>query len=112
MKASRRTFIKQGALATIATISAGPLLWTNSGCAMAQNTAKALPLSAEEAAAKAANAINEVPYISTYYVTPKVNVGQNVVINYYVTDFDQKEYVKDDHSETFTIDYWVSISKF
>ncbi|MEO6907106.1 MAG: hypothetical protein ABI210_04375 [Abditibacteriaceae bacterium] len=108
MKASRRTFIKQGALATIATFGAGSLLWSNMDWAMAQDAAKALPLSAEEAAAKAANAINEVPYISYYYVTPKVNVGQNVVINYYVTDYDQKEYMKDDHSETFTVEYWVN----
>ena len=38
MNASRRTFIKQGTLATIATFGAGPLLWTNIGCAMAQST--------------------------------------------------------------------------
>ncbi|MEO6907787.1 MAG: hypothetical protein ABI210_07845 [Abditibacteriaceae bacterium] len=112
MKASRRTFIKQGALATIATFGAGPLLWSNMDWAMAQDVkARALPISAEAAAARVANAINEVPYLSTYYVTPKVNVGQNVVINYYVTDFDQKEYVKDDHSETFTIEYWVNGAK-
>ncbi|MEO6907786.1 MAG: right-handed parallel beta-helix repeat-containing protein, partial [Abditibacteriaceae bacterium] len=109
MKASRRTFIKQGALATIATFGAGSLLWSNMDSVMAQDAkARALPISAEVAAAKAANAINEVPYISTYYNQPTVDAGKPVTINYYVTDFDQKEYMKDDHSETFTVEYWIN----
>lgn len=56
-------------------------------------------------------ASNRVPYISTYYVTPKVSISEKAVINYYVTDFDQKEYLLGDTSETFTIDYWVNGAK-
>lgn len=53
-------------------------------------------------------ALNAVPYVSTYYIQPKVNAGQDAVINYYVTDAAQKEYMRDDRSETFTVDYWVN----
>ncbi len=54
---------------------------------------------------------NRVPYISTYYIQPKVPINQAVTINFYVTDFFHKEYLKDDHSERFTIDYWVDGQK-
>lgn len=46
---------------------------------------------------------NEVPYISTYYIKPIVNPNEEVIINYYVTDFYQKEYRNEDTSESFTI---------
>lgn len=47
--------------------------------------------------------LNEVPYISTYYIEPKVSPKEDVIINYYVTDYYHKEYVEEDTSETFTI---------
>ena len=46
---------------------------------------------------------NKVPYISTYYITPKVPVNENVVINFYVTDYYHKEYTENNNSEEFTI---------
>lgn len=46
---------------------------------------------------------NEVPYISTYYITPKVSLKEDVIIDYYVTDYYNKEYTEEDTSETFTI---------
>ena len=55
--------------------------------------------------------VNKVPYISTYYVKPKVDVSEKAVINYYVTDFDHTEYLRGDATEAFTIDYWVNGEK-
>ena len=47
--------------------------------------------------------LNEVPYISTYYIKPKVSPNEDIIINYYVTDYYHKEYAEEDTSETFTI---------
>ena len=47
--------------------------------------------------------LNEVPYISTYYIKPIVNPVEEVFIDYYITDYYQKEYIEEDYSETFTI---------
>lgn len=47
--------------------------------------------------------INEVPYISTYYIEPKVSPNEDVIIDYYVTDYYHKEYTEEDTYETFTI---------
>lgn len=47
--------------------------------------------------------INEVPYISTYYIEPKVAPNEDVIIDFYVTDYYHKEYTDEDTSETFTI---------
>ncbi len=47
--------------------------------------------------------INEVPYISTYYIKPVVSLGEDVIINYYITDFYHKEYISDDFSSNFTV---------
>lgn len=47
--------------------------------------------------------INEVPYISTYYIEPKVAPNKDVIIDFYVTDYYHKEYTDEDTSETFTI---------
>lgn len=47
--------------------------------------------------------LNEIPYISTYYIEPKVSSKEDVIINYYVTDYYHKEYTEEDTSETFTI---------
>ena len=46
---------------------------------------------------------NEVPYISTYYIKPVVKPGEEVFIDYYITDYYYKEYLEEDYSETFTI---------
>lgn len=46
---------------------------------------------------------NEVPYISTYYIKPIVAPNEEVIIDYYITDFYHKEYVNEDYSETFTV---------
>lgn len=54
---------------------------------------------------------NQVPYISCYYVDPKVNIDEQATINYYVTDYWHKDYVRDDDSERFTVDYWVNGKK-
>lgn len=37
---------------------------------------------------------NEVPYISTYYIKPIVKPGEEVFINYYITDYYYKEYME------------------
>lgn len=47
--------------------------------------------------------INEVPYISTYYIEPKVEPNADVIIDFYVTDYYHKEYTEEDTSETFTV---------
>ena len=46
---------------------------------------------------------NEVPYISTYYIKPVVEPGEEVFIDYYITDYYYKEYLEEDYSETFTV---------
>lgn len=47
--------------------------------------------------------INEVPYISTYYIKPIVGIGEEVKLDFYITDYFHKEYLEDDYSETFTV---------
>ena len=47
--------------------------------------------------------INEVPYISTYYIKPVVKLGEEVFIDYYITDYYHKEYLEEDFSERFTV---------
>ena len=47
--------------------------------------------------------INKVPYISTYYIKPIVKTNEDVVINFYITDYDQKEYKKESNSSYFTV---------
>lgn len=104
MKASLRTFV--------AIVGAVTFLWTSAGNSGAQDDPKNEQLDKKAAALdKVANAINEAPYISTYYVTPKVNVGENAVIDYYVTDYNNRDFVFDDHSLLFTVDYWINNEK-
>ena len=45
----------------------------------------------------------KVPYVSTYYFEPKPDYRQDVVIPFYITDYEQSEYLKND--ETKTIDF-------
>ena len=47
--------------------------------------------------------INEVPYISTYYIKPIVGIGEEAKLDFYITDYFHKEYLEDDYSETFTV---------
>ena len=47
--------------------------------------------------------INEVPYISTYYIKPIVEVDEEAKLDFYITDYFHKEYLEDDYSETFTV---------
>jgi hypothetical protein len=103
---TRRVFIKQSTLGTLALVGMGPLFWTGASCAQTPDNKPVAPDNMG-----AATAINEVPYISTYYIQPKINIGKDAVIDYYVTDFDNKEFMADDHSETFTVDYWVNGTK-
>lgn len=44
-----------------------------------------------------------MPYISTYYIKPIVAPGEEVVIDYYITDYYHKEYTDDDYSNTFIV---------
>lgn len=46
---------------------------------------------------------NHVPYISTYYINPIVSTNDDVIINYYVTDYNHTEYLTENYSEEFTI---------
>ena len=39
--------------------------------------------------------INEVPYISTYYMQPKIFEGEELTIELYATDWNQSEYLND-----------------
>ena len=46
-----------------------------------------------------------IPYISTYDFKEKVNIKEDVIIPLYITDYYQREYLYEDTSETFTINY-------
>lgn len=47
--------------------------------------------------------INCVPYISTYYIKPIVDINEDVKINFYITDFYHKEYLNDNFDEKFSV---------
>lgn len=47
--------------------------------------------------------MNDVPYISTYYIEPIVKPNEEVFIDFYITDYYQKEYQKEDFSEKFDV---------
>lgn len=136
MKTSRRTFIKQSALATVSVSGFGSLLLSEIGCTWAQTAQTGagnlppikippfvnnvpsfadIPSFQEWLAPIYQNdktaEINRVPYIATYYIQPKVDVGKDAVINYYVTDYHHSEYMFEDTSATFTVEYWVNGKK-
>ena len=46
---------------------------------------------------------NKSTYISTYCIKPIVFPNEEVIIDYYKTDFYHKEYVNEDYSKTFTV---------
>ena len=47
--------------------------------------------------------INEVPYISTYYIKPIVTTEEDVIINFYITNYNQSEYNEGSISDKFTV---------
>ena len=47
--------------------------------------------------------MNEVPYISTYYIKPIVSSTQDVIINFYITDYNHSEYKEENSNEKFTV---------
>lgn len=46
---------------------------------------------------------NEVPYISTYYIKPIIKLNEDVILDFYITDYYHKEYIEEDFSELFTV---------
>lgn len=54
---------------------------------------------------------NEVPYISTYSYDFTTTVNKSVRIEFYITDYYQKEYLQDDYSEEFSVIYSVEGKK-
>ncbi|MEO6907788.1 MAG: sugar-binding domain-containing protein [Abditibacteriaceae bacterium] len=140
-RTSRREFIKQSSLAAVIAAGMGSLAWVEMGHSHAdqavEGTGDLVPkvvANAQKADTATAELVNtpdkvdpkvlatilqrddtapenQVPYISYYYIEPKVNVGAQATIDYYVTDYWQKDYVQDDDSERFTVDYWVNGSK-
>ena len=47
--------------------------------------------------------INEVPYISTYYIKPIVTTTEDVIISFYITDYYQQEQLINNSSMKFTV---------
>ena len=47
--------------------------------------------------------LNEVPYISTYYINPIIKTNEDAVINFYITDYNQMEYKEESSTDTFTV---------
>lgn len=46
---------------------------------------------------------NEVPYISTYYIKPVVSPTEDVIIDFYITDYNHTEYVEEIYDSRFTV---------
>ena len=46
---------------------------------------------------------NEVPYISTYYIKPIVKPNENVILHFYITDYNHKSYTEEDLCNLFTV---------
>lgn len=46
---------------------------------------------------------NEVPYISSYYVNPIIKPNEEVIIDFYLTDYDQQEYKEGESDSLFTV---------
>lgn len=46
---------------------------------------------------------NEVPYISTYYIKPIVKPNENVILDFYITDYSHKSYIEEDLCNLFTV---------
>ena len=46
---------------------------------------------------------NEVPYLSTYYIKPIVNKNEDVNIDFYISDYNNKSYTEDDFNNRYTV---------
>lgn len=46
---------------------------------------------------------NEVPYISTYYIKPIVSPTEDVIIDFYITNYNHTEYVEEIYNSKFTV---------
>ena len=47
--------------------------------------------------------INEVPYLSTYYINPIVEPNEEVKIDLYIADYYQNNYLNENSNERFTL---------
>lgn len=47
--------------------------------------------------------MNKVPYISTYYIKPVLKVGEDSILNFYVTDANDKAYLEDNDEYRYKI---------
>ena len=47
--------------------------------------------------------LNKVPYISTYYIKPVLKVGEDNILNFYVTDAEDKAYLEDNDEYRYKI---------
>ena len=47
--------------------------------------------------------VNKVPYISTYYIKPIVEPNEEVIIDYYISDWDGKDVTDNNYEDTFTV---------
>lgn len=48
---------------------------------------------------------SKVPYVSTYYFEPKVSINEDVIIPFYITDYEQSEYLYDNENITLDLEY-------
>lgn len=46
---------------------------------------------------------NEVPYLSTYYIKPIVNKDEDVKIDFYISDYNNKSYTDEDLTDKYTV---------
>ncbi|EOT2917249.1 hypothetical protein [Clostridium perfringens] len=46
---------------------------------------------------------NEVPYLSTYYIKPIVKPGENVILDFYISDYNHKSYTEENLSDRYTV---------
>lgn len=53
------------------------------------------------------DSVEEIPFIATYYYNPKPYNDEDVIIPYYVTDYNQVEYLYGNMNKNFTITYQV-----
>lgn len=51
---------------------------------------------------------DEVPYISSYYFKNKVNIGEDIIMPIYLTDYYQKDYLYDITTERFAVKYSIN----
>lgn len=46
---------------------------------------------------------NQVPYISTYYIKPVVTTKEDVILDFYITDYNHDSYVNESNDDKFTV---------